>query len=129
MIGLLTYCRSFLVGAGESGKSTILKQMRIIHSGGFPPDERQQHRAVIYSNLVVAFKILLDIMRSENIQFTSEATQPCAQIIEAIESDVDADEAFSDSSVCEAMKTMWADLGVQKAVSKGHEFALHDNLD
>jgi len=24
---------------------------------------------------------------------------------------------------------MWQDKGVQKAVAKGHEFALHDNLN
>jgi guanine nucleotide-binding protein subunit alpha len=27
-----------------------------------------------------------------------------------------------------AFKSMWADEGVQAAVSKGNEFALHDNL-
>jgi guanine nucleotide-binding protein subunit alpha len=62
-------------GAGESGKSTIIKQMRIIHSGGFPEDERRQTRAVIYSNIVVAFKVLLDIMRTENIDFEQEGTR------------------------------------------------------
>lgn len=58
-----------LLGAGESGKSTIIKQMRIIHAGGFPHDERRQTRAVIYSNLVVAFKVILDIMKTESISF------------------------------------------------------------
>lgn len=66
---------SDIAGAGESGKSTIIKQMRIIHSGGFPDEERRQTRAVIYSNLVIAFKVLLDIIRAENIQYESEKTQ------------------------------------------------------
>lgn len=63
------------IGAGESGKSTIIKQMRIIHSGGFPLDERRQHRAVIYSNLVVAFKVTLDIMETQQIQFERESSK------------------------------------------------------
>lgn len=62
-------------GAGESGKSTIIKQMRIIHSRGFPEEERHQTRAVIYSNIVVAFKVLLDIMNSERIDFEEEKTK------------------------------------------------------
>lgn len=62
-------------GAGESGKSTIIKQMRIIHSRGFPEEERHQTRAVIYSNIVVAFKVLLDIMNAENIDFEDANTQ------------------------------------------------------
>lgn len=46
--------------------------MRIIHSRGFPEEERHQTRAIIYSNLVIAFKVLLDIMNSEEIDFENE---------------------------------------------------------
>lgn len=60
-------------GAGESGKSTIIKQMRIIHSRGFPEEERHQTRAIIYSNIVIAFKVLLDIMNAEGFEFDDEA--------------------------------------------------------
>jgi guanine nucleotide-binding protein subunit alpha len=49
--------------------------MRIIHAGGFPDDERRQNRAVIYSNMVVAFKILLEIMETENIEYQYEKTK------------------------------------------------------
>lgn len=52
-----------------------------------------------------------------------------AQIIEDAEADVESDEAFTDMEVRKAMRGMWADSGVQQAVAKGHEFALHDNLD
>ncbi|PYI10289.1 guanine nucleotide binding protein, alpha subunit [Aspergillus sclerotiicarbonarius CBS 121057] len=117
-----------LLGAGESGKSTIIKQMRIIHSGGFPEDERRQTRAVIYSNLVIAFKVLLDIMRAESIDFQQERTKPLAGFIDGLEPDVASDEAFSDPKVRDALRDMWDDTGVQKAVARGHEFALHDNL-
>jgi hypothetical protein len=64
-----------MLGAGESGKSTIIKQMRIIHSRGFPEEERHQTRAVIYSNIVIAFKVLLDIMNAENIGFEHDETK------------------------------------------------------
>ncbi|GES61937.1 guanine nucleotide binding protein, alpha subunit [Aspergillus terreus] len=117
-----------LLGAGESGKSTIIKQMRIIHAGGFPEDERCQTRAVIYSNIVIAFKVLLEIMRAENIDFQVEKTKPLADYVDNLEPDVGSDEAFSDLKVRDAMRGMWEDTGVQQAVARGHEFALHDNL-
>ncbi|KAM6136980.1 LOW QUALITY PROTEIN: guanine nucleotide-binding protein G(t) subunit alpha-3 [Pterocles gutturalis] len=41
-----------LLGAGESGKSTIVKQMKIIHKDGFTHQERMEFRPVIYSNAV-----------------------------------------------------------------------------
>lgn len=120
--------------------------MRIIHSGGFPEEERHQTRAVIYSNLVIAFKVLLDIMNTEDIQFERATTkvnshltpfvedvrltsrQPLAELLDRTEPDVGSGEAFSDLSVRDAMREMWSDSGVQKAVARGHEFALHDNL-
>ncbi|KAF4761146.1 hypothetical protein N7455_002307 [Penicillium solitum] len=118
-----------LLGAGESGKSTIIKQMRIIHSRGFPEEERHQTRAIIYSNLVIAFKVLLDIMNAEDIDFENEEKiKPFADLLDNTDPDVGSDEAFSDLEVRDAMRAMWKDDGVQKAVARGHEFALHDNL-
>jgi guanine nucleotide-binding protein subunit alpha len=46
--------------------------MRIIHQSGFSEHERYQTRAVIYSNLIIAFKIMLEIMQTEGIKFEHE---------------------------------------------------------
>ncbi|EXJ68633.1 uncharacterized protein A1O5_08427 [Cladophialophora psammophila CBS 110553] len=117
-----------LLGAGESGKSTIIKQMRIIHSSGFQDDERVQVKAVIFSNVVIAFRVLYEIMQDEGIDFADENNEAYAEYLENINADVDAHEAFRDKRVKEAMIALWKDAGVQMAVAKGHEFALHDNL-
>ena len=58
-----------LAGAGESGKSTILKQMRIIYSEGFHLDERKEVRQVIFSNMIVAFKIIAEEMRELGVSY------------------------------------------------------------
>lgn len=57
------------LGAGESGKSTILKQMRIIYSEGFHLDERKEVRQVIFSNMIVAFKIIAEEMREIGMDY------------------------------------------------------------
>lgn len=41
-----------LLGAGESGKSTFLKQMRIIHGQDFDQRAKEEFRATIYSNII-----------------------------------------------------------------------------
>lgn len=115
-------------GAGESGKSTIIKQMRIIHTKGFEEDERIQVKAVIYSNVIMAFRVLLEIMNDHNIEFAKDATATHAEMIEHVDTDVSSDHAFRDPKIKEAMTELWMDAGVQKAVTKGHEFALNDNL-
>ncbi|KAK7913756.1 hypothetical protein WMY93_013967 [Mugilogobius chulae] len=43
-----------LLGAGESGKSTFLKQMRIIHGQDFDQTAREEFRGTIYSNVIKA---------------------------------------------------------------------------
>ena len=61
-----------LLGAGESGKSTILKQMRIIYSEGFRMEERKEVRQVIFSNMVVAFKIIAEEMKELGLEYENE---------------------------------------------------------
>ena len=58
--------RLLLLGAGESGKSTIVKQMRIIHSTGFTTKEREQMRKPIYGNVVNSIKAIMDFLGQEN---------------------------------------------------------------
>lgn len=43
--------RLLLLGAGESGKSTIVKQMRILHVNGFNPEEKKQKILDIRKNV------------------------------------------------------------------------------
>ena len=46
-------------GAGESGKSTIAKQMRIIYLEGFGDEERLHFKDIIYSNLMTCMRSLI----------------------------------------------------------------------
>ena len=56
-------------GAGESGKSTILKQMRLIYTEGFGLHERKEVRQVIFANMIVAFKIIGEEMRDLGMNY------------------------------------------------------------
>ncbi|SCU88717.1 LAME_0E00892g1_1 [Lachancea meyersii CBS 8951] len=48
-----------LLGAGESGKSTVLKQLRLLHQGGFSNQERIQYTQVIWADAIQSMKILI----------------------------------------------------------------------
>ena len=67
-----------LAGAGESGKSTVLKQMRLIHAGGFSPDERKQWRIVIFNNLTQAFSIISRAMEEQDVPFENQGNLVCS---------------------------------------------------
>lgn len=55
-----------LLGAGESGKSTIVKQMKLLHpvnnrsSVGFTKEERDEAKAAIYANILDSIVNLLE---------------------------------------------------------------------
>lgn len=87
-----------------------------------------QTKAVIYSNVIVACKVLLEIMESQQIQYSDEATKAHATFLESLNPDIDADDAFADEKVQGALRGLWNDTGVQNAVARGHEFALNDNM-
>lgn len=48
-----------LLGTGESGKSTVLKQLQLLHHGSFSHRERSQYTQVIWADAIQAMKILI----------------------------------------------------------------------
>ncbi len=49
-----------LLGAGESGKSTIFKQMRVLFGAPLTDEEKNLITPVVYSNTIGSMKLLLD---------------------------------------------------------------------
>jgi len=47
------------VGTGESGKSTIAKQLKMIYQNGFNEDERRSYKDVIHSNVIIGMRSLV----------------------------------------------------------------------
>lgn len=58
---------SSLAGSGESGKSTIVKQMKIIHQNGFSREELLTYRLTVYRNLVDSAQAIVLAMRKIGI--------------------------------------------------------------
>uniref|UniRef100_A0A8C2DD41 Guanine nucleotide-binding protein G(i) subunit alpha-1 n=1 Tax=Cyprinus carpio TaxID=7962 RepID=A0A8C2DD41_CYPCA len=62
-----------LLGAGESGKSTIVKQMKIIHEAGYSEEECKQYKAVVYSNTIQSIIAIIRAMGRLKIDFGDAA--------------------------------------------------------
>ncbi|KAJ7079405.1 heterotrimeric G protein alpha subunit [Mycena belliarum] len=58
-----------LLGSGESGKSTIFKQMKIIHQDGFSPEELSAYIPTIYKNILESIHAILVFMEISDIKF------------------------------------------------------------
>ncbi|KAE9414070.1 hypothetical protein Angca_002844, partial [Angiostrongylus cantonensis] len=115
-----------ILGAGESGKSTILKQMKIVHDNGFSQDEAYQKISVVCANIVQSAGALIDGMKALNIPFTSQQCLEHAVIVKDI---LDRNEEFQPltEELYKSIKTLWNDQGVKVAYKRRDEFYLHDS--
>ena len=48
-----------LLGATESGKSTVLKQMRIIYKSDYTMEEKMMFKPIVYANTIQSMSIIL----------------------------------------------------------------------
>ncbi|PVH89202.1 G protein alpha subunit [Cadophora sp. DSE1049] len=116
-----------LLGAGESGKSTILKQMRLIYTkDGFTKNEKEEWRVIIFNNILDGLRMTIDAMDEFGITFEFDNTTAHLPVIMQ-EKDLRPYEPIP-VEYLRAFKDMWKDPGIQKAIERGNEFALHDNL-
>ncbi|KAM9942377.1 hypothetical protein ACTFIW_001976 [Dictyostelium discoideum] len=71
-----------LLGPGESGKSTIFKQMKIIQEdGGYSVEELLEYRAFVYSNCISQMEALLTASAKLNIELEVENKQRAANVL------------------------------------------------
>jgi guanine nucleotide-binding protein subunit alpha len=116
----------FVTGSGESGKSTIVKQMKIIHQNGYSEHELQLWRQTVYKNIVDSAKALVGALRQFDVEVTDEKNRVhCDYIMEAT---VDPDPQQSlDPQLGEAIRSLWKDASIPKVMEHQNEFYLMDS--
>lgn len=114
-----------LLGAGASGKSTVLKQMRLIHNKSFSPDEVEDYRKIVFTNLVNGMRMVIDLMDELNMA----VAPPNRRYIQLVDNEVpiNTGEAFP-LKYLEALRNLWADPQVQACYAKSYQYALQENM-
>lgn len=64
-----------LTGTGESGKSTFIKQMRIIHGGGYTDEDKRSYAKLVYQNIYTSMQTMVRAMEALGISFTDPQNQ------------------------------------------------------
>ena len=67
-----------LLGAGESGKSTIFKQMRVLYGSTRSEDELRMFGVVVRSNIIAAIKKLCSLLRQLGLEHKLDAESKAA---------------------------------------------------
>ena len=110
-----------LLGVGESGKSTIVKQMKIIHGDGYSNEELNNFKTVVHSNLLTSMTEVINATEKLNIQLHHLSNQAHAMEIVKFSSSLKHGLVIP-SDVGEKMKLLWKDNGFQECLKHASEY-------
>ncbi|XP_063377159.1 G protein alpha q subunit-like [Cydia fagiglandana] len=113
-----------LLGTGESGKSTFIKQMRIINGAGYSDDDKKGFIKNIYQNIFMAIQSMIRAMDMLNIQYGDPSMTEKAELVSSI--DFESVTSF-ESPYPEAIKDLWNDSGIQECYDRRREYQLTDS--
>jgi len=118
-------CKLLLLGPGESGKSTVFKQMKIIQkNGGYKAEELATYKFIVYGNCITQMKVIVSAAMKLGIDMENEENKARAARISRLPAAGDA----WNKQVGEDIKELWADKGILSAYEfRDKVFQLNDS--
>lgn len=140
-----------LLGAADTGKSTFVRQMKIIHGSGYTEDEKRESIHTIYNNILDSAKKLIGAMKtlkfdyqdpknfvsfhaltelfgflllSLTLQFNFQERSKKILALPILEQG----DSIS-SEIWESLKTIWKDECVKNCYKRRNEFELTDSTE
>eukprot|EP01156_Anaeramoeba_ignava_P023921 Anaeramoba_ignava/c21830_g1_i2.p1 GENE.c21830_g1_i2~~c21830_g1_i2.p1 ORF type:complete len:231 (+),score=85.24 c21830_g1_i2:26-718(+) len=110
-----------LLGAGESGKSTLFKQMKLLQNGKFSDQDVEYFKPHIYYNCITQMKVL--VLAAERLGIPIDNTEIAEKIKEIKATNLEWNDLFTDW-----IKILWKDPGIQKTYEfKDTNFQLNES--
>uniref|UniRef100_A0A8C4SW68 Guanine nucleotide binding protein (G protein), alpha 15 (Gq class), tandem duplicate 4 n=1 Tax=Erpetoichthys calabaricus TaxID=27687 RepID=A0A8C4SW68_ERPCA len=114
----LAYCKLFRTG--ESGKTTFIKQMRIIHGDGYSSEQCQAFKKLIYQNIYTAMKSMVQAMDTLKLSYILPGRTLKSLV------DVPQVQTFEPQDV-DAIRRLWKDPGIKWCYRRRQEYHLLDS--
>lgn len=108
-----------LLGAGESGKSTVVKQIKMIWKvGGGPSDkEKQEYILAIRRNCIEAIQTLLEASKNLDVPLKDKTLTPTFDKLLAMDTNTTVTPEIGND-----ISKLWLDEGIQIVYSRKDEF-------
>jgi len=111
-----------LLGAGESGKSTLFKQVNQIYGKGFDEEAKRTFIKAVFENTIQCIKTLS--LQSDKFGGVAPGAVEAKRAIDAL----NGDEAI-DPRLAAAIELLWSDAGIRAAFARKSSFQLIDSCD
>ncbi|KAM0745917.1 guanine nucleotide-binding protein alpha-1 subunit [Meredithblackwellia eburnea MCA 4105] len=116
------------LGAGESGKSTVIKQMRLRFKGTFSEEEREGFKEVIFSNSAQSMQVVIDAMEMLALEVPSHIQQYFDTFITYdINTVITTPGGDLAPQFAMGIKAIWNERVAKECVARGHEYQLNDS--
>ncbi|KAF5899240.1 guanine nucleotide-binding protein subunit alpha-12 [Clarias magur] len=121
--------RILLLGAGESGKSTFLKQMRIIHGQQFDQKALLDFRDTIFENIIKGMRVLVDARDKLMVPWQNLENEKHGMFVMSFENKAGMPvEPCTFQLYVPALQALWGDSGIQEAYGRRSEFQLSESV-
>ena len=108
-----------LLGAGESGKSTIFKQMKILYGVEYTKDDLEALRPVVHGNILANIQEVVKHAEDYNVKFDNDAN--AREVFNASVSTLTPD-------LGDKITALWNDAGFQQLWDVRANFQVQDSL-
>jgi len=120
--------KMLLLGPGESGKSTVFKQMKIIQDkgGGFSHEECIAFRQVVHANCISQMKVLITTVMNFQMGFaTKEACDAAERLLQLYQQGT-----IMSEEIARIIGLLWRDNAIQTVYEmRGKKYQLNDTAD
>lgn len=109
-----------LLGPGESGKSTLFKQLIQLYGKGFNDNTRRPYIAIIYTNIIISMKILIKYSKTiKGCAVAPDIVHACRKLVNEVKNDQEVD-----SEIANLIEVIWADAGIKNTYKNRSQFQL-----
>lgn len=124
--------RLLLLGPGESGKSTIFKQMRILYSKASFDKDRRYRIDAVYSNVVQNMRALIDahsiLLSEQKVQDLANSASALKQFDNAFPEEAGVQYKITPENA-QIISALWNDPAIQKTYGERSSFQISDSTD
>lgn len=115
-----------LLGISESGKSTVLKQFRLIYVAKFTDTERLAMRYTVHSNILTAITSLTRMHRHWRMEYALPGADEAAELLSKCSAGTRMGLERITENEADAIRTLWMDPTIKVVAERGNEFNLID---
>lgn len=121
-----TILKILLLGTSESGKSTVLKQFRLIYVAKFSDNERQAMRHTVHSNILSAISSLIRMHHHWRMEYALPGAEEAAELLKKCSASTRIGLERINQQEADAIRTLWMDPTIKNVAERGNEFNLID---